>query len=282
MKTVKKIFYVIGVLLGLAFLVLLSTGLIQVGMGVVGGVMNITISEDTLYSISGTLGIAIVGILFAAYVGKKKRKSQSEDVQAQKFNIKKALLYGVLAICICHVLFSAVTTLLFAQVAPMGYTQSRNSSIYMDILCGVILAPIGEELLFRSGLYSLLKGKLKGVSAIVLCALIFGVVHGYNALGFVSCCLAGVVFTVIYAKTGNVWYSILTHGMCNLHSLIFNAMEQKGVTLLGLPVQYEVNGYNMYHVVVIVAAVVFCAVVCLHKNYIDNRGKRNVSNISCG
>lgn len=264
MKTVKNIGYVILILLGLAALVLLCTALMQIAMGVFGEIMNIAISEDTLYSVSGTLGIALVGILLAAYV--RKKKNQDGNTQTKDFDIKKALVYGGLAICICQIFFSAVTTLFLARFVPMAYEQTYSGSICINIICGVILAPIGEELLFREGLYSLLKRRFQGVSAIVICALIFGMSHGYHALGIASCCLAGVIFTLIYEKTGSVWYSILAHAMCNLHSLIFNMMEQKGVTFLGLPLQYEVNGYNMYHVAVIVVAVLFCIAIVYFRN----------------
>ena len=48
MKTIKKICYVIGVLLLLAVMVLVCTALMQIGMGVLGEGMQIAISEDTL------------------------------------------------------------------------------------------------------------------------------------------------------------------------------------------------------------------------------------------
>lgn len=261
MRTVKKIFYVIGVLLVLAVMVLLCTALMQIGMGVLGESMQIAISEDTLYSLSGTLGIALTSIFFAGYAVRKRKLDSNESVEKQPFDVKKAIIYGLLAICVCHIFFSFITTILFSQIFPITYEQTQSSSIYMDILCGLILAPISEEALFRLGLYSLLKRQLKEKSAIVLCALIFGVMHGYNALGVVSCCLAGLVFTLIYERTGNIWYSILAHAMCNLHSLIFNTLERKGIMLFGGLMQYEVNGYNMYHAVVIVAAVLFCAAI---------------------
>ena len=234
MRTVKKIFYVIGVLLVLAVMVLLCTALMQIGMGVLGESMQIAISEDTLYSLSGTLGIALTSIFFAGYAVRKRKLDSNESVEKQPFDVKKAIIYGLLAICVCHIFFSFITTILFSQIFPITYEQTQSSSIYMDILCGLILAPISEEALFRLGLYSLLKRQLKEKSAIVLCALIFGVMHGYNALGVVSCCLAGLVFTLIYERTGNIWYSILAHAMCNLHSLIFNTLERRVLCYLGV------------------------------------------------
>lgn len=266
MKMVKKIFYSIGVLLVVAVMIFACTAVIQLGMGILGENMNIIFSDDMLYSISGNIGIVLAGICILGYAEKKGKQASNKNGKGNKFEIKKALLYGIFSICLCHILFSFATTILFAQILPIAAEQFESSNIYMDILCGVILAPIGEEVLFRSGVYSLLKRKLKPVSAMILSAGIFAIFHGYNVLGFASCFLAGIIFTFVYRKTGNVRYSILAHALCNLFTLILNTMEQKGVTLFGSPIQYEVNGYNMYHGIVIVAAVLFCI-----KLYIDSR-----------
>lgn len=253
MKTLKKILYSTGILLGLVLVIFLCTGFIQVGLEIFGNSMNMTISEDTLYSISGTLGILFAGIFASVFAKKKSDRSVGNDLQKQKFCMKKALLYSISAICICRVFFDVVTTILFAQIAPITYEQLINSNIYIDGLCALILAPIGEELLFRSGLYSLLRRNLKVPVAVIFVAVVFGIMHFYNVLGFASCFLAGVFFTLIYERTGNVWFCVFTHTTCNLFSFIMNMMEK-----MEIPIQYEVNGYNTYHIGVVVAAFLFC------------------------
>lgn len=267
MKTLKKICYSVGVLLLLMVITLMCTAVVQLIMVTCIKVKDITISDYTLYSVSGTIGIALAGIIIAGYI--RKKQYESREIQNQKVDIKKLLLYGVLAVCICQILFDTVAALLFAHVFPLKNEQSQGGNIYIDILCGVVLAPIGEELLFRSGLYSLLKRKLKPVTAIVISAFIFAILHGYNLLGITSCFFAGIFFAIVYERTGNVWYSIFTHLMCNLFTLTFNTMEQRDVTLMGSPIQYEINGYNAYNIVVILMAVLFCIAVYMHKSKLN-------------
>ena len=49
---------------------------------------------------------------------------------------------------------------------------------------------------------------------------------------------------------------------CNLDASVMNMLEDKGVTLLGMPIQYEVSGFNMVHPVLIVLAGIYC-IVCV-------------------
>lgn len=103
MKTVKKICYSIGVLLVLSVIVFMCTAMIQLTMVALGKIMNITISDDTLYSVSGTIGVAFVGTIIAGYI--RKKQYQNKEIDKQKIDVKKLVLYGVLAVCICHVFF---------------------------------------------------------------------------------------------------------------------------------------------------------------------------------
>lgn len=190
MKTVKKICYSIGVLLLLMVMIFMCTAVIQLAMVSFIDCMDIKISDDTLYSVSGTVGIALAGIIISGYI--RKKQYQNKDIDKQKIDVKKLVLYGVLA-----------------------------------------------------------------------------VLHGYNLLGIASCFLAGIFFVLVYEHTGNVRYSIFTHFMCNLFTLTFNTMEQKDVTLMGSSIQYEINGYNSYNIVVILIAVMFCMTVYVHKTKLE-------------
>lgn len=46
---------------------------------------------------------------------------------------------------------------------------------------------------------------------------------------------------------------------------ILNALEDKGITFLGIPMQYEINGFNMVHPVLIIIAVLFCGICIIKK-----------------
>ena len=38
----------------------------------------------------------------------------------------------------------------------------------------------------------------------IICTVVFTVIHGYQIQGFISCLAAGLVFTLIYDKTGKI------------------------------------------------------------------------------
>ena len=62
------------------------------------------------------------------------------------------------------------------------------------------------------------------------------------------------MFSLIYIKTGYIGYSILAHIGCNAFSAIMNVLENSNVKLFNIPLQYEMNWYNMFHPMFIVAA----------------------------
>ena len=89
------------------------------------------------------------------------------------------------------------------------------------IIMAVIMAPIFEEIIFRGIIQ---KGLInKGVnrwSAIVLSAILFGIVHA-NPWQFVGALLLGCVLGVVYERTKSLLLPILLHAFNNLCSSIF-------------------------------------------------------------
>ena len=251
MKMVKKILGLVGMLLGISALTVAFTAFMQLGMQALVKNVGLAVSEDTVIGLSGSMGVALSGIYIAFHM--KKMGYRDFERGKEAFTWKRALFYGVLAICICHVLFSTVTTVLLAGIIPNAVSESTHQEgFWLNLLTGVMLAPITEELLFRAGMYTYIRAKFDKRVAFVISTLIFALVHFYMPLNFLSCALAGVVFAIIYDKTGNIWYSIVAHALCNLEALMLDTLANQGVFL-----QYEINGYSMYHVSIMIPAFVF-------------------------
>lgn len=256
MKMVKKILGLLGVTLGIGALTVVFVAFTQFGMQALVTEIGLAMPEDTIIGLSGSIGVAFVGIYVAFHM--KKMGYRNFETEKPVFEWKKALYYGVFAICICHVLFDTVTTALFSGVFPNVSSESaRSDGFWLNLLTGVIIAPITEELLFRAGLYTFIGAKFNKNVALVVSAIIFAAAHLYQPIDFLSCVLAGAVFVIIYDKTGNIWYSIMAHALCNLEALVTNTLESQGVRLFGMPLQYEINGYNMYHVAFVISALIF-------------------------
>ena len=246
--------------MGIGVLVIAFTVLSQIGMQIFVDKAGLVVSEDVAIGLGGSLGIALTGICVAFRM--KKKGYCDFEAESEVFDCKKALFYGILAISICHVLFSAVTTVFLAGIVPNVVADgTRPEGTLLTLVTTVVIAPVTEELLFRAGIYSYIKVKFGNKSALVISSLIFAVLHLYIPIDFLSCVLAGVVFAIIYDKTGTIWYSIIAHVLCNLEAFLVNILESQGVFL-----QYEVNGYSMYHVVITIPVLMFLGWVVWRNN----------------
>lgn len=86
------------------------------------------------------------------------------------------------------------------------------------LIMTVILAPILEEILFRGIIMKgMLNSKVKPVTAIIVSAFIFGVVH-FNPWQFAGALLLGLVLGLVYYKTKSLLMPILLHAFNNFVS----------------------------------------------------------------
>lgn len=88
-----------------------------------------------------------------------------------------------------------------------------GSSIWVNLMFVVVLAPVAEELFFRKLLIPklLVYGEKP---AVIMSGLIFGLIHG-NLLQFFYAFGLGLAFGYIFMKTGKVIYTIILHMFIN-------------------------------------------------------------------
>lgn len=269
MKHIKNILYIIGVLLSIGMVLIISTAIVQLGTEAITKSLKISLKDDFLFTISGGLGTAITGTICAAYV-KKKNYTSCIEVR-EPFRIKSCAYYSAVTFFLCSVLFDAITTFLFVNVFSMtdeihvAAEKSWADILLMDVFFPVLIAPVFEELLFRVGLYSLMRRRIEKKFSILLCTIIFAAIHGYSIKEFCMCFIGGLLCALIYVRTGNIGYSIASHMIYNLSTSILNALEDNGITFLGIPIQYEIDGFNMVHPVLIITAIIFCSICIIKK-----------------
>ena len=88
------------------------------------------------------------------------------------------------------------------------------------ILLAVVMAPLFEEIVFRGIIMKGLINKgMKPITAIIISAVVFGVVHG-NPWQFVGAVFLGSVLGLVYYKTKSLLLPILLHAFNNLCSSI--------------------------------------------------------------
>ena len=154
----------------------------------------------------------------------------AKQLQSIVLSLGLAYLFNVVSMGFL-LLFSKLTGL--EVVNPLTAIQAASSG-WLNLLFGCIVAPVGEEFLFRKALYDKI-GRFGQKPYVLLGGLIFGLFHG-NLSQFLYAFALGVVFCYLYAKTGNLLYTIALHIIVNLFGLMLAplaAQSTAGSTVLG-------------------------------------------------
>jgi membrane protease YdiL (CAAX protease family) len=153
----------------------------------------------------------------------------------------RAILIGLFAACLFIPLgfvlqqLSVTVLQLFSHAKPVEQevvdTIRATSGTWQRIVFGVmtmILAPLGEEPLFRGLIYSTLKQAGFPRVALLLSSFAFAIVH-FNAAAFVPLLALAILLAIIYEKTDNLLAPITAH-------FAFNAIEFTYMLLMPKPV----------------------------------------------
>ena len=87
------------------------------------------------------------------------------------------------------------------------------SWLVLDFICGVILVPITEEIVFRGFILRRLSEKYRLGTAIILSSLLFAVFHIDQS--FLGSFVHGVIFALLAIRFGSLYAPIIVHGAYN-------------------------------------------------------------------
>ena len=119
----------------------------------------------------------------------------------------------------------------FQEVAAM----QSETPIWLGIIVFGILAPLGEELVFRGLVFGQLRKICPAWAAILVSALAFGIFHG-NLVQGVYATLLGLAFAWAYEMYGTLLVPMLMHGVANLFVyLILDCTEFGAVFVTPVP-----------------------------------------------
>lgn len=99
--------------------------------------------------------------------------------------------------------------------------------LWLGILSYGILAPLGEETVFRGVVYGQLKKVSNAPLAIVLSGLAFGLFHG-NLVQAVYATVLGIVLALVYELYGSILFPMLFHCVANLFVYLLVDLTQIG------------------------------------------------------
>ena len=134
------------------------------------------------------------------------------------------LLSTALALTTAGSMISNVINQAIALFSEEGVTNpvesaTANTPMWANVLCLVILAPIFEELFFRKFLIDRLR-PYGDLTAILISALVFGLIHGNFSQVFYAA-FVGVLLGGVYCKTGKLRHTVAIHMFLNFFGGIF-------------------------------------------------------------
>lgn len=162
---------------------------------------------------------------FDYFVMKRENKRLNFNMQTRPFHVYLLIfpmMFGMILIGEYSTSIIPISGPIFGELYQI-YSEQINSisnDTFTLILLVSFFAPIIEEIIFRGIIQKGLINKgVKPQKAIIISALIFGLVH-FNPWQFIGAFLLGVVLGVVYFKTKSLLMSIFLHAFNNSIAVI--------------------------------------------------------------
>lgn len=197
---------------------------------------RVTKSAMMINVIAGVIIIPVLSIILKQ--DKKSREEKSVIVKKEEYIYP--FLAGIFMCLGCNWLIdmSGIINIftVFNEVADSLY----GGSIIFEFIAMVIIAPLLEEILFRGIIFARLREYMSVKVAIVISALIFGIIHG-NVVQGIYAFIIGICLAYIYERYNTLLAAVLFHMSANLMSVIMTECEPV-VRLISKALVYNIIG----------------------------------------
>ncbi len=196
----------------------------------------------------------------------------------------KAGFVSVGIACMCVIFFTGLSVLFNSALAAAGYNGSSSTDmgspigIIFAVIISVLLAPVCEEMLFRSSVLSSLgvmfgrkRDTLITVFMTVLCGAAFALMHA-NPEQTVYQFFLGAVMAYAVIRTGSVTPAIIIHAVNNVIGLVLSIPAIDG-GISGVAASVIASGYGIA-VFAVVSVVLAVAGVFVNRLVIKKMGDR--------
>ncbi len=163
-----------------------------------------------------------------------------------------------------------ITELTGAVMANPVEEMLTGSGLFWTAFFSCIVAPVGEEFLFRKVLFDKL-GPLGDKVYIIMSGVLFGLFHANIAQMFYATAL-GMIFAYVYSKTCKIIYPILLHVIINFVGTVVSALSVDNEVLsmaLGVFVVASILGGIAFFVIEIArkSIIIDISKIMLPQNY---------------
>lgn len=224
MKKLGK-FIVIVVLLPLLyfFISAIASGMFMAGYSVANKISLTSIDPNKLQSLITpyiyiiTLIGDIVMLLLLILFFLPTNESLLKRCNFKKCSLKKILYISLFAMgfAMLNSIFINLVSEYFSSYRMVSNALSAANTSIPQMVIIVIIIPIFEEIFFRGVIFSWLRKNFNIVFAIIVQALVFGIMHG-NILQGIYAFVIGIILALMNMYTDSLYGNIVTHCLFNL------------------------------------------------------------------
>ncbi len=207
----------------LGFAVVNLVRLLTFGLGVESTIAAYLLNEVLLWSL-------VLTIFYPIFRGVSKKEWAIDMGWHKGEGIVKEVAAGVYGWLAMHLLlFVSGIIVVFVRIAfgsgeseetsGFGMFEAPEGNTWMLFLVGivgaVVWAPVVEESILRGALYRHLAGRMKYVAAVIISAVIFGIIHPYSTSGLFTVAVSGVGFALLREWRGSLIAPMVAHALHN-------------------------------------------------------------------
>ncbi|WP_246433289.1 CPBP family intramembrane glutamic endopeptidase [Vagococcus carniphilus] len=215
--------FILGPIVSL-FLVYGTTTFLNIEMGL--SELIITTPYNMIISM---LGYPII-LYFLIIINNKMYEKDLTKFGFSTKNIGSKIAKGIVIGTILAMSLYLSSTLL--STVTISVNSNSNTLIILLFIIGFFFQGMAEEVLMRSIIMKEIQNKTNLIIAIVSNSLIFSLFHlsapGVTALPVINLFLFGIMFSLIYYTTNNMWLTGFAHGAWNIVLGVFIGTEISG------------------------------------------------------
>lgn len=182
--------------------------------------------------ITGVIALCTIPVMAIFFRKDRKREREQNILMNLKAPVQKYIFLPILGLAVC---LGFNCLILMTDLAFVSESYVSNSSLFysasfpVQIVCIGIIVPISEELLFRGVIFKRLREVVDFKKAMLLSAIIFGLIHS-SFIQMIYAFVLALFLAYVYEKYGSFKAPVLLHISVNLISLI--CTESKLLDLL--------------------------------------------------
>ena len=210
----KKFFKTVGVCLGFPILNFLIVSFIQVFfLGYTKN--NISLFQKNIFSLTilgDILTLVLITIILLPSNERLLRRIKIKKINLKEYFYIIALSIGV---SILLLFLSGILSKIIPSYGDVVNQLNVASKSSLQLVIAIILIPIYEEIVFRGIIFGYLRKNFNIIVAVLVQALIFGIMH-LNLVQGIYTFILGIVLALIYMYSDSILGNITVHIIFNL------------------------------------------------------------------